>query len=29
MSYLSMGAFGGEAMEAYKRFLRGERLIEK
>jgi len=29
MSYLSKGAFGGEAMAAYKKFLKGERLIEK
>ncbi len=29
MSYLSKGAFGDEAMAAYKKFLMGEPLIEK
>jgi hypothetical protein len=29
MSYLGRGAFGGEAMAAYKKFLKGEQLIEK
>jgi len=29
MSYLSKGAYGSEAMAAYRKFLRGERLIEK
>jgi hypothetical protein len=29
MSYLGKGAFGGEAMAAYAKFLRGEHLIEK
>jgi hypothetical protein len=28
MSYLGKGAFGGEAMAAYKKFLAGEQLIE-
>jgi hypothetical protein len=29
MSYLSKGAFGDEAMAAYRKFLKGEKLIEK
>jgi hypothetical protein len=29
MSYLGKGAFGGEAMAAYRKFLKGEQLIEK